>query len=50
MFMGGRVIDPEATSEGVDALRQLNAKLRDDPRVDIAMLPIADGVTLAMKR
>ncbi|MCS6800398.1 MAG: class I SAM-dependent methyltransferase [Chloroflexota bacterium] len=50
MFMGGRVADPTAAGDGVEAVRRLNAKLRDDPRVEIAMLPLADGVTLAMKR
>ena len=32
------------------ALQALNDKLRKDPRVDIAMLPIGDGLTLARKR
>lgn len=31
-------------------LRALNAKVRDDARVDVAMLPIGDGLTLAVKR
>lgn len=50
MFMGGRVADPSATGEGVEVVRRLSEKLRDDDRVEIAMLPLADGVTLAMKR
>jgi len=32
------------------ALQALNDKLRDDDRVDIAMVAISDGVTLARKR
>ncbi len=46
----GRVVD--ATDETVDtlAIRAFNAGLKDDPRVSIAMLSIADGLTLARKR
>ncbi len=32
------------------ALQALNIKLRDDSRVDISLLPIGDGLTLARKR
>ena len=32
------------------ALQQLNTKLRDDPRVDMSLLTIGDGLTLARKR
>ena len=31
------------------ALQQLNTKLRDDQRVDLSLLPIGDGLTLARK-
>jgi predicted O-methyltransferase YrrM len=34
----------------VDAVRAINLKLRDDPRVDLSLLPVADGLTLARKR
>ena len=50
MFRGGRVTDPEVEEESVRAIQRLNEKLRDDERVDLSMLPLADGVTLAMKR
>ena len=50
MFMGGRVADETKTDEGLVALRALNDKLHHDERVLISMLPIADGITLAMKR
>ena len=32
------------------ALQWLNAKLQRDERVDLALLPIGDGLTLARKR
>jgi predicted O-methyltransferase YrrM len=32
------------------ALQQLNRKLHDDERIDVALLPIGDGLTLARKR
>lgn len=32
------------------AIRTLNESLRDDPRVDISLLTMADGITLAYKK
>jgi O-methyltransferase len=32
------------------ALRRFNDHVHKDERVDLAMLPIGDGVTLALKR
>lgn len=48
----GRVADPAEASKDPDtaALQALNQKLRDDSRVDISLLPIGDGLTLARKR
>ncbi|MEV0322100.1 O-methyltransferase [Streptomyces sp. NPDC050658] len=45
----GRVIDPEAQDRDTVAVRELNALLRDDHRVEISLLPVADGVTLVRK-
>ena len=33
----------------IQAIRDLNLKLKDDNRVDISMLQIADGITLIRK-
>jgi len=46
----GRVADATAEDESTVALRALNAKLRDDARVTLSVLPIGDGLTLALKR
>ncbi len=45
----GRVIDKSVTDEDTRAIREFNKKLADDDSVVISMLPIADGLTLAMK-
>ena len=50
VFRGGRVADPDTTEESVQAIQDLNEKLHEDDRIDLTVLPIADGVTLAMKR
>lgn len=47
---GGEVLDPRIKEPGTVAVKELNAKLRDDKRVALSMLPIADGLTLAFKR
>ncbi len=42
-------VDPSKDADTA-ALQALNLKLRDDSRVDISLLPIGDGLTLARKR
>jgi len=46
----GRVADPAATDEDTVALRAFNAQVCVDPRVDLCLLPLADGLTLARKK
>ena len=46
----GDVADPSNTKPDTVALRELNDALHHDERVDIALLPLGDGVTLARKR
>ena len=46
----GDVADPSNTKSDTVALRALNDALHHDERVDIALLPLGDGVTLARKR
>jgi predicted O-methyltransferase YrrM len=50
VLWGGRVIDASDTDEDTQAIRDLNADLATDERVDIAMVPIADGLTLLRVR
>jgi predicted O-methyltransferase YrrM len=47
---GGSVINPEKQSESTRALREFNKRVAKDRRVDIALVGIGDGVTLAVKR
>lgn len=46
----GAVADPNATESNAVALRALNAKLHRDERIDLSLLPVGDGLTLARKR
>ncbi|MET7300535.1 class I SAM-dependent methyltransferase [Embleya sp. NPDC005575] len=45
----GRVADPEADDPDTEAIRELNASLLVDSRVELSMLVMADGITLARK-
>lgn len=47
---GGAVIDPKQDDADTVAIRALNDKLRADARVDVALVPVGDGLTLARKR
>lgn len=50
VLWNGAVADPQKQTDAVQAIRALNAHLTDDDRVDIAMLPLGDGVFMARKR
>lgn len=45
----GTVANPENNEPDTLAIRRFNRQLKDDPRVSISLLPIGDGLTLALK-
>jgi predicted O-methyltransferase YrrM len=45
----GTVLDP-ADSESARVTAELNDRLAEDDRVDVALLALADGITVARKR
>jgi predicted O-methyltransferase YrrM len=47
---GGAVLDEEAEDDDTRAIQALNAKLAGDERISVCLLPVADGVTLALRR
>jgi predicted O-methyltransferase YrrM len=46
----GKVADPSITDADTRALRAFNARLHADERIDLSLVPIGDGLTLARKR
>ena len=46
----GKVADPAHTDADTGALRALNAKLHADARIHLSLLPLADGLTLCLKK
>lgn len=46
----GAVADEADREPDTVAIREFNARLRDDPRIDLSLVPIGDGLTLARKR
>jgi predicted O-methyltransferase YrrM len=46
----GRVADPADQDADTRAIRAFNEALYRDTRVDISLIPVADGLSLAMKR
>jgi len=49
-LQGGRVADPSADDDNVRAIRALNDTIAGDERVDMVLLPLADGLTMARVR
>ena len=50
VIWSGKVADPRETDADTAALRAFNEKVHADARVFHSMLPVGDGVTLALKR
>ena len=45
----GRILDMDSDHADTRAMREFNLRLASDRRVQLSMLPIADGLTLALK-
>jgi len=49
VFWGGAVADLTQQDEDTKSIRALNVKLQTDDRIDLSIIPIGDGLTLARK-
>lgn len=49
-FSHGRVIDPAETAAAVQGIRDFNDHAVADSRVELVMLPVGDGLTLARRK
>ncbi len=50
VLWGGSVADPANQSEDTQAIRDFNKFIHQDQRVEITLVPIGDGLTLAWKK
>ena len=50
VLWGGAVIDARRTDADTEAIRAFNRMVHDDERVSASLLPVGDGLTLAVKR
>jgi caffeoyl-CoA O-methyltransferase len=50
VLWGGSVVDASNQKPETMAIRELNEHVHRDSRVDISLVPIGDGLTLARKR
>lgn len=50
VLWSGHVAYPQIQDNSTKAIRALNEKLHHDERVTLSLVPIADGLTLALKR
>jgi predicted O-methyltransferase YrrM len=50
VLWGGRVFEPDADDDNTKAIKAFNDLVASDDRVDVVMLPLSDGLTVARKR
>lgn len=50
VLWSGKVVDPTITDKQTQAIREFNQKLHQDSRINLSVVAIADGLTLALKR
>jgi predicted O-methyltransferase YrrM len=49
VLWSGRVADAQSTDKIVQTIRHFNEKVAQDDRVQVSLLPMGDGITLALK-
>ena len=49
VLAGGTVVDPDTNDERVAVIREFNERAMRDDRVEVVILPIADGLTMAVR-
>ena len=50
MLRSGDVLHPEIKEPGTVVIKELNERLHHDERIVLSLLPVADGLTLAIRR
>ncbi|MDM9384043.1 class I SAM-dependent methyltransferase [Chlorogloeopsis sp. ULAP01] len=50
VLWSGRVTQADIQDSATNAIREFNSKLRQDERIDLSLISVADGLTLARKR
>ncbi len=50
VLWGGKVADFDVKDNRTKKIRNFNEKLHQDPRIVLSLVPIADGLTLALKK
>ncbi|ACB54032.1 O-methyltransferase, family 3 [Crocosphaera subtropica ATCC 51142] len=50
VLWGGKVANSDIQDNRTKKIRAFNEKLHQDPRISLSLIPIADGVTLALKK
>lgn len=50
VLWSGRVADAQSSDKIVQTMRNFNEKVAQDDRVQVSLLPMGDGITLALKR
>ena len=49
VLWGGRVADSACTDQDTQGIRELSRTMHTDERIDLSMIPIGDGLTIARK-
>ena len=49
VLWSGKTANPDETDDDTVAIRELNLFVHNDKRVDLSLLPVGDGLTLALK-